>query len=122
LDKKILVVDDSKVEGIYIKFLLDKLDKVDATVCPGFEEALELAEKDKYDLIIADYYTIDGTSDMLIEDIREKCEKNAETPVVAMGRDIDFAEENFLKNNGFINYIEKPVEFNMLKAVVALYS
>ena len=122
MDKKILVIDDSRVESQYMEVLINKIEEVSADFCMDFDDAKEKTSKEKYNLILLDYYMVEGTGDTLIAEIRGLSDVNRNTPVVVMGKEIDFADEGFMAKNGFVNFLEKPVKFNMLKAVIALYA
>ncbi len=122
MSKKILVVDDSDIERMYLLELLGHIEDISYNEAAGFEEAMQKLEQEKYDLLIIDYYLSEGTGEELLKRISSgNPSGNGETNAVAMGHDADFGEES-LKESGFINYIEKPVEFNMLRAAINMYS
>ena len=120
--KKILVIEDSGVGRLYMESLFEKIDKTEVVMCSSSEQALEYAGNEKFDLILIDYYMLSGTAETVIADIKESGGKNVDTPAVVMGREGDFSEKDFLKKHGFVNYLEKPVQFNMLRGVVELYA
>ncbi|WP_029319914.1 response regulator [Butyrivibrio sp. AE3004] len=122
MNKKILIVDDSDIERMYLKELTRRIDNVKAEEAKGFADAIKKLEAEKYDLIIVDYYLLDGQGDELMKMIISgNPSGNADTNAIVLGRESDF-EKSFLKDSGFSNYIEKPVEFNMLQAAISMYA
>ena len=122
MSKKLLVVDDSETERFFISELAKKIEDVEIDDAAGFSETkVKLSEK-KYDLILIDSYMLEGTGAELRRIILEENPGgNAETGAIVMGHESDF-EDGYLKENGFINYLEKPIEYNMLKAAISLYT
>ena len=122
MSKNILLVDDSDTERLYLSELLTRIEEVSLTEASGPGEAMGKLAKKKYDLIFIDYYMTAATGEEFLTEIIEKNPGgNAETNAVVMGSAVDF-QGDFLKRSGFVNYLEKPVEFNMLKAAVTMYS
>ena len=122
MNKNILLVEDSETERLYISELLRKIEEVSLDEASGPGEAMGKLAKKKYDLIFIDYYMPATTGEGFLEEILEKNPGgNAETNAVVMGSATDF-QGDFLKRSGFVNYLEKPVEFNMLKAAVSMYA
>ena len=122
MNKNILLVDDSDTERMYISELLSKIEEFSVDEASGPGEAMGKLARKKYDLIFIDYYMPASTGESFLNEIFEKNPgENAGTQAVVMGSAVDF-QGDFLKRSGFVNYLEKPVEFNMLKAAVSLYA
>ena len=122
MSKNILLVDDSDTERMYISELLSRIEDLDVDEVSGPGEAMGKLSGKKYDLIFIDYYMPATTGEGFLSEIIEKNPGgNAETNAVVMGSSADF-KEDFLKRTGFVNYLEKPVEFNMLRAAVSIYA
>ncbi len=121
MTRKILVVEDSTVEGLYIKGLLDRIDNVEATVVRTHEEALKLCEENIYDLVLIDSVIPYVEPEDLLKSIH--CtEKNNRINAVVLGVESDVLADDYLEKTGFINYLEKPVQYNMLRAAVSMYA
>ena len=122
MSKNILLVDDSDTERLYISELLSRIEDLNVDEVSGPGEAMGKLSGKKYDLIFIDYYMPAITGEEFLNEIIEKNPGgNAETKAVVMGSSTDF-KEDFLKRTGFVNYLEKPVGFNMLRAAVSMYA
>ena len=120
-DKNILVIEDSEVEGLYLRRIAEKIDNTSVTLVRNYEDACKLCTTEKYDLVLVDAIVPKGEAkDFLTEMKRTELNKN--TNAVIMGSPSDFKEKGVAKSTGFVNYIEKPVEFNVLKAVITMYA
>ncbi|MBE5844381.1 MAG: response regulator [Butyrivibrio sp.] len=119
--RKILVVEDSEVEGLYIKGLLKRIDNVEETVVRTHEEALELCKENSYALILIDNLIPYGEPEALLESIH-KTKPNTYTNAIVLGSASDFSDDKYLEKTGFVNYIEKPIQYNMLRAAVSMYA
>ncbi len=122
LSKKILVVDDSAVETMYLKGFAGKMDDVTFEYADSHEAAIRLCGQEKFDLILIDECMPDGDAFGLLAAIRELDDINAGVPALAMGSAADFSEDEYLEKTGFVNYLEKPVDFYMLKAAISIYA
>ncbi len=119
--KRVLVVEDSEVEGIYIKGLLDRIDKVDVTIVRTHAEAIECCNKSAFNLVLIDSIMPDAEPYELLDAIH-KTSDNQKVKALVMGNASDFAEENYLEKTGFTNYLEKPLEYHMLRAAISMYA
>ncbi len=120
-DADILVVDDTKVNLTVAVSLLKKTGiKIDTAISGS--EALELAEKKKYDVILMDQRMpgMDGTQ--TLKRIRElENGMNRETPVICLTADaIRGARERYMEE-GFSDYLTKPVEGSELERMLLKY-
>ncbi len=119
--KHILLVEDSEIEILYIQGIMEKMENADVTAVRSYKEAYSLCSQRHYDLILIDNVVPAGEADELLAMIR-KDSLCTETNAVVMGSANDFSDPGYLGRTGFTNYIEKPVEFNMLKAVISMYA
>ena len=118
---KVLVVDDSNVERHYLLGLLDKLG-VAAEEAVGCDDAAQKAAAGRYDLMFIDYFMPDSDGVHTLKEIRRDTEgSNASTPAVALGTADEMLGDDFFFHQGFVNYIEKPVRYDMLHAALLLY-
>jgi CheY-like chemotaxis protein len=78
-DKKILVVEDDEMNYIYLSQIF-KLTKGEITRAKNGKEALEFANKNKYDVILMDIQLPDVNGNIVTKQIRT-FDKN--TPIIA---------------------------------------
>jgi signal transduction histidine kinase/CheY-like chemotaxis protein/HPt (histidine-containing phosphotransfer) domain-containing protein len=109
-DFKVLVVDDLDINLKIARGLLS-LYKMQATLCKNAGEALELIQKNHFDLVLLDQMMPDMNGEELVKNIRAlKNSKRRDVPVVAMtASTADGIRETFLKK-GFNDYLSKPIE------------
>ena len=84
MSKKILAVDDSVVETMYLKGLAGKIDDVTFEYASSHEEAIKLCSQEKFGLILIDECMPDGDAFGLLAAIRELDDINTKTPALAM--------------------------------------
>lgn len=117
----VLIVDDSKVERMYLAGLLERLGAV-PDITENCDEAVLRACEEQYDIMFIDYFMPDSDGVHTLKEIRRNEQSiNKETPAVALGTaDKNFGEDFFI-TEGFTNYIEKPVNNALLHAALILY-
>ncbi|MBQ7221735.1 MAG: response regulator [Synergistaceae bacterium] len=120
-DAHLLVVDDTDMNLTVIEGLLSKTDINLDTASGGFE-ALGLTKQTKYDLILMDHRMpgMDGTQTM--NSIRAQPDGlNAETPIICLTADaVSGARAKYIEQ-GFTDYLSKPVEGPNLEAALIKY-
>ena len=118
---RILVVDDTKMNILVTANFLKKTGVRISTALSG-EEAIRLASENEYDLILMDQRMpgMDGTEAMKrIKDLENK--KNTNTPFICLTADvIRGARERYLQE-GFDNYLMKPVDSRELEKMLLDY-
>ncbi len=114
-DKKILIVDDNKINiKIAAKTLSPYGFQIDQ-VLSGIE-CLEKVKSNTYDLIFMDYMMPDMDGIETLKNLKEI--PNFNTKVIALTADaVDGAKEKFL-NAGFDEYIPKPIDKSFLDKVI----
>lgn len=115
----ILVVDDNEMNLMVVQGLLRKTQIcIDTATCGA--QALEMAEKKHYDLILLDHMMPDMDGVATLNRLNEK--KLAEnTPVIALTANaLTGARESYLEA-GFIDYIPKPIDPAKLERMIAGY-
>ena len=117
----ILIVDDTKMNITVAVSLLKKTQiKID-TALSG-EEAVSLADKNVYDVILMDQRMpgMDGTQTLLkIRELESK--NNLTTPVICLTADaIRGAREHYI-SQGFNDYLTKPVDGRSLEKTLMTY-
>lgn len=106
-DKKILAVDDNKINLRLITILLENIG-LNVTPASGGKEAIELAKEEAFDMILMDIQMpeVDGIeASSRIK--RTKLNKN--TPIIALTADILGGQRKKLLDQGFADYQSKPI-------------
>lgn len=114
--KKILIVDDNKLNLKVTNRLLEPY-KVDTTLVESGIEALEIIEDNNiYDLILLDQMmpSMDGTT--TLSKLKEI--KDFNTPVVVLTADAIKGRKEVYLNDGFDDYISKPIDKKELNRVL----
>ncbi|MBQ6733869.1 MAG: response regulator [Lachnospiraceae bacterium] len=117
----VLVVDDTELNLVVIEGLL-KTTEVKLDTASGGEEALQLTKDTPYDLILLDQRMPHMSGTEVLQHIRAQeggC--NKETPVICLTADaVQGARERYLEE-GFSDYLSKPVEGHALEATLMKY-
>lgn len=118
---EVLVIDDNLINLEVVRGLLAYY-KINVTVAESGSQGLELLETPKFDLIFVDYMMpdLDG-----VETIRLLRKKEGEyyrnVPVIALTANaVSGAREMFI-NEGFQDYIAKPIDVSKLEMVLTSY-
>ncbi len=118
---KILIVDDSRVERNFLAGMLKKLGAEPITT-ESCDEGTEAACLERFDLLFIDYFMPEADGVHTLREIRQnERSKNADTPAVALGTSDSASDSDFFAEHGFVNYIEKPVDPDVLHAALILY-
>ncbi|MBQ6434596.1 MAG: response regulator, partial [Synergistaceae bacterium] len=120
-DAKILVVDDTEMNLTVIEGLLSKTE-INLDTASGGLEALELTKTSKYDLILMDQRMpiMDGTQTM--NAIKTQDEGlNHDTPIICLTADAVSGARNKYLEQGFTDYLSKPVESSTLEKALMEY-
>jgi signal transduction histidine kinase/ActR/RegA family two-component response regulator len=118
-EARVLAVDDSKVNLTVLKNLLQPY-KMQIDFCLSGEKALALVKQHPYDLIFMDHMMpgMDGIE--TAAEIR-KWEDEAAVPIIALTANaISGMREMFLEN-GFSDYLSKPIDMAKLDKLVAAW-
>lgn len=116
-DAKVLLVDDSKVNLSVSSGLLLWFD-IEADTAGGGIEAVEKASKTKYDVIFMDHMMPDMDGVEATKHIRQMGGHNEEVPIVALTANTTDEARTMFRNNGFTDFLAKPVEIDAFKAVL----
>jgi len=119
-DARVLIVDDTKMNIMVALNLLKKTEMKIDTADSG-QEAVRYAGENHYDVILLDQRmpVMNGTQALKI--IREHSEINADTPVICLTADaVRGARERYIEE-GFSDYLTKPVEGRDLERVLLKY-
>ena len=120
-DARILIVDDTRMNLLVIKGLLEKTKILIDTAGNG-SEAVNAARTTAYDLILMDQRMpgMNGTEALHI--IREQAEgANQKTPVICLTADaVKGARERYIEE-GFTDYLTKPIDSAHLEEMLRRY-
>lgn len=117
-DKKILIVDDSKINLKVAETLMKPYNFEMDTAISGYE-AIEKVNNKHYDLIFMDIMMPKLNGVETLDKLREK--EDFTTPVVALTADaIEGTDEKYL-SVGFNSYLSKPIDRNLLNKVINKY-
>lgn len=105
-DKKILVVDDNKLNLKVAKKILENFG-VEIEACDSGKKCLDkIKEKNKYDLILMDIMMPELSGEKVLRKLKE--DKEFKTPVIALTADaLAGSKEKYLQE-GFVDYLAKP--------------
>lgn len=119
-DKKILYIEDHSSNLQLVEQILKNKSNINLVTAKTGEEGLELICKDKYDLILLDINLPGINGFEVLAKIRNADElKNI--PVIAVSAN---AMENFVehaKNNGFTDFITKPIHIPVFLKTICNY-
>ncbi len=116
-DAKVLLVDDSRVNLSVASGLLQWFD-IDAVTAGGGYEAVDLAEKNQFDIIFMDHMMPDLDGVEATKIIRKSSDYNADVPIVALTANTTDEARTMFKENGFTDFLAKPVEIDSFKAIL----
>ena len=120
-DAHILIVDDTRMNLIVAENLLRKTEVVIDTAISG-DEAIALAEKIRYDVILMDQRMpgMDGTEAM--KHIKEQTSgANVNTPFICLTADAVIGARDRYIAQGFSDYLTKPINSSELEKMVMHY-
>ncbi len=120
-DAKVLVVDDNKMNLTVIRGLL-KRSEIKLDFANSGTECLELCQQKKYDLILMDHMMPEPDGIETLHMLRDDKENpNTDTIVIVLTANaIDGVEEDYI-NEGFADYIAKPIEVSKLEKTLRKY-
>ncbi|MCR5255932.1 MAG: response regulator [Acetatifactor sp.] len=116
---KILVVDDKEINLFVVSRLL-KDTKINITAATGGEEAIEILEKNDFDLLLIDHMMpgMDGIE--LLTYIREHDLCKGVPAIIYTANAIEGAEDMYL-SKGFAGYLSKPAGREALEKMLRTY-
>lgn len=116
-DKKVLIVDDNKINLKLAERLLSQFNMNIKTAGNG-KECIELVKNNKYDIILLDHMMpeLDGVATVHI--LRES---GVNIPVIALtANSYTGSKDNYVKE-GFTDYLAKPIRYKDLYKLLAKY-
>lgn len=120
-EAELLVVDDTAMNLVVFKNLLKKT-KVRIDTAESGDEALALADKKKYDLVFLDHMMPKKDGIVTLHEMKEQERgMNKETPVICFTANAVSGAWDLYKNEGFDDYLTKPIDFVKLEQMVMKY-
>ena len=119
-DNKILIVEDNKMNLIYITSLLKKWN-LNYEVCYNGLEACEICEKQKFDLILMDLQMpiMDGFE--ATQAIRGSTNENRNTPIIALTASTFLSKKRLALKAGMTDFLSKPFTPNQISEIISRY-
>jgi signal transduction histidine kinase/CheY-like chemotaxis protein len=119
--KKILVAEDNPTNQMLIELLLNEL-KIKVTIANDGLQAQEMFKKDHFDMVLMDINMPNRNGIDAMKSINEyQKDSNMKVPVIALtANSISGDKERFLEE-GFSDYISKPILMENLTAVLKKY-
>lgn len=116
-DKRLLIVDDNSIN---LKIAVKLLEQTKAVVdsAESGAEALELTKKNRYDLIFLDHFMPDMDGIETLEQIRSTQNLCKDVPAIMLTANDLAGTDDFYKNQGFIDYISKPINPRHFETVI----
>ena len=117
---KVIIVDDSIVNLRVLEGMLQTFE-VATTLCKSGAEALDVLERDEFDLIILDQRMPEMDGIELLHLIRRMDNANAMVPILCATADFGPEVSRVLLNEGFQDYLAKPVRRFYLERMLRKY-
>ena len=120
-DARVLVVDDNEMNLFVVTNLLKKT-KIDITCCERGEKCLELVRENTYDMILLDHMMpgMDGVETMKRLRIMEG-NLSKDAPVVVLTANAILGVREMYLQEGFDDYLSKPIESDKLEDLLKKY-
>ena len=120
-EAKVLVVDDNSMNLAVFQALL-KRTKVHITTASSGRECLELVQKESFHIIFMDHMMPEMDGIETLHKMRElKDASCADTPVIALTANAIVGAREMYLNEGFADFLTKPIEGELLERMVAKY-
>lgn len=110
MSKNVLIVDDSNTNNILLESILLG-EGIDSTIAFNGQEALELIEQNKPDLVLLDIMMPEMDGITVYKKLRKK-EETKHIPVVFITARNDEKLKIKAKESGAYDFIEKPINVN----------
>ena len=119
-DAKILVIDDVEMNLVVVRSLLKRI-KAKVDTAQSGEEAIKLAKKNKYDIILTEAMLPGMNGEETMKNIKTECPDNADTPIIVVTSNAMKGSRDEYLNLGYTNYLSKPIDGTRLEAMLQSY-
>ena len=117
MNRKILIVDDEEEILIFMSKFLKRLN-IDCVVCNSGEQAIEVYKQQKFDFVLLDIH-LGGISGVEVLKILKKFDSNLK--VIIITGSISGDNKDMVMKLGALDYLQKPIELNVLKEKILKY-
>ena len=117
---KVLVVEDNMINQRLIQIMLQENEIVVSTASNGIE-AVEMCEKNRYDLIFMDIDLPEKNGIVATKEIKNRISSNEDTPIVALTAMAMEGDKEMLLHEGLDEYIAKPLTRVKLDEILDKY-
>lgn len=129
---RILVVDDTELNLILMKELLEPLN-MQIDLADSGTKALQFINQNKYDLVFMDYFMpyMNGTETVkqirkisknevgiISKEIKKDLDYFKKLPIVALSGATSYETLELFSKSGFNDYIEKPIDLERVKKII----
>ncbi len=115
---KVLIVDDNEDNLTVFKSLLART-AMQIDTAQNAAECLSLIKERRYDVVLMDYMMPDMDGVELIKLIKSTLEYD--TPVIAVTANAETGTKEYLLQNGFNDYLAKPISWERLEGTILKY-
>ncbi|MCR4786638.1 MAG: response regulator, partial [Lachnospiraceae bacterium] len=120
-DARILVVDDNKMNLMVIKNLI-KQTQVQVDTAESGAEGIRLAGEKKYDILFLDHMMPEKDGIETLHELRsDETGPNIGTPAICLTANASLDAREMYKSEGFDDYLSKPINSEVLEAMLADY-
>ncbi|MDR0584250.1 MAG: response regulator [Treponema sp.] len=120
-EARILVVDDIRTNLTVAQGLL-AMFKVKVDICTGGQEAVELVQKNDYDIVFMDHMMPDMDGIAATAAIRSlRGDRFRDLPVIALTANAIAGMKEMFLENGFNDYLSKPIEIPRLNDIMDIW-
>jgi CheY-like chemotaxis protein len=116
-DARILIVDDVSINLLVAEGLLAPYE-MQIDCCISGAEAISLIEKNHYDLILMDHLMPEMNGIETTAKIRTLEKEGRKIPIVALTADAIIGMKEMFLENGFDDYLSKPIEISTMNAII----
>lgn len=120
MSKKVLIVDDNPSNSLIAQFILEDFG-IDSVVCHDAKKALELIEKNSFNLILSDWMMPDMDGLQLLHKLIVDNMLN-DTPFVISSAKNAPSDKHIAINSGARDYLAKPITRDNMKDLLTKLS
>ena len=114
--KRVLYVDDNEINLRVVAALMEALG-VAVTCCITPREALDLLEREAFDIVFTDIHMPEMTGFDVLREVRRRPGPNGDAPVIALTADLTRTGAQYCEL-GFDGFVPKPVALRPLAEVL----
>lgn len=115
----ILCIDDSSVNLLVFEKLINKITRAGITTANSGAEALEIVDKEKFDVIFLDFQMPEMDGMQTLMNIRDK---GITTPIVVLTGETGSDAADKFRGMGFDGYVSKPMKPNEVIGMMARFA